>query len=147
MQKNYFKNESVEEVEKSYKKLISKYINKTKLMPDTVKVLKAIKNNKIKIGLVTNTFRKPVLETLKFHKIDNYFDEIVTADDSEKLKPFPDPVIKLCEKLNIMPDEAMLVGDTKNDYKAGKSAGCFVVGLNTHGDLMISGLKDLLELI
>jgi len=56
-------------------------------------------------------------------------------------------VIKLCEKLNVMPDETILVGDTKNDYKAGKGAGCFVVGLNTDGDLVIDKLSDMLGLV
>ena len=145
--KNYFKNKDTKEIEKLYKQLISEYMHKTKLLPDAKKVLEAIKNKNIKIGLVTNTFRKTVLEVLEFHKLKHYFNSIVSADDVERVKPYPDPVIKLCENLGIMPDEAILVGDTKNDYKAGKSAGCFVVGLNTHGDLVIGNLSDLLQLI
>ena len=145
--KKYFKNASVKEVGDAYKRLMLKYIHKTELLPDVKKVLEAIKKKNIKLGLVTNSFNSITSKILKHHKIKNYFDAIVTADDVEKLKPYPDPVIKLCEKLNVMPDETILVGDTKNDYKAGKGAGCFVVGLNTHGDLMISGLKDLLELV
>lgn len=145
--KNYYKGKDAKEIEKLYKNLISKYIRKTKLMPDAVKILKTIKNKKIKIGLVTNTFRKPTLETLKFHKISSYFDAVVTSDDVEMAKPYPDAVLKLCGKLNVMPDESILVGDTKNDCKAGKSAGCFVVGLNTDGDLVIDKLSDLMELV
>lgn len=145
--KNYYKNKDAEGIEKLYKKLISKYIHKTKLLPNAKKTLENIKHKRIKIGLVTNAFRKPTLETLKFHKIKDYFDAVVTADDVEKPKPYPDSIIKLCEKLNVMPDEVIFVGDTKNDYKAGKSAGCFFIGLNTHGDLMISELSDLLELV
>jgi HAD superfamily hydrolase (TIGR01509 family) len=145
--KNYFKNRDAKEIEKAYLKLITKHLEKTKLLPDAVKVLEAVKKKKIKIGLVTNTFRKPVIDTLKFHKINKYFDAVVTSDDVEKAKPYPDAIIKLCEKLNVMPDEAIVVGDTKNDYKAGKAAGCFVIGLNTNGDLVISRLSDLLELV
>ena len=89
--------------------------------------------------MVTDTFRKPVFRALEFHKIKKYFDAIVTADDSEKLKPSPDTVIKACEKLNVLPEETILVGDTKNDYRAGKSAGCFVVGLNTDGIWLLIG--------
>ncbi|MCH8329407.1 MAG: HAD hydrolase-like protein, partial [Nanoarchaeota archaeon] len=89
--KNYFKNKDVKEIGELYRKLISKYTHKTKLMPDAEKVLKNIKEKKIKIGLVTNTFRKPTLEILKFHKIENYFDKVITADDIERAKPYPDP--------------------------------------------------------
>jgi len=143
----YFKNVSVKELEDKYKKTMLKYIHEVVLMPDAEKVLKTIKKKKIKIGLVTNSFNNIVSKILKHHKIRSYFNSIVTADDVEKLKPYPDPVIKLCEKLKIMPDEAILVGDTKNDYKAGKGAGCLVVGLNTDGDLVIDKLGDLLELV
>jgi len=143
----YFKNASKEELVEKYKKTMLKYIHKVKLMPDAEKVLKTIKKKKIKIGLVTNSFNDIVSKILKYHKIRNYFNSIVTADDVEKLKPYPDPVLKLCEKLNVMPDEAILVGDTKNDYKAGKGAGCLVVGLNTDGDLVIDKLSDMLELV
>ena len=144
--KKYF-NASIKEIEDSYKSLMLKYVDKTKLMPDTIKVLKAIKKKKIKIGLVTNSFANITSKTLKFHKVREYFDGVVTADDVEKLKPYPDPVLKACEKLNVMPDETIYVGDTKTDYKAGKSAGSFFVGFNTHGDLIISKLSDLLELL
>ena len=116
-------------------------------MADAIKVLKAIKKKNIKIGLVTNSFTTPTLKTLKFHKIKQYFDAVVTADDVEKVKPYPDPVIKLCEKLKVNPDEAIVVGDSKSDYQAGKSAGCFFVGLNTDGDLIIDKLGDMLELL
>ena len=143
----YFKNTSLDELRDIYKKTMLKYIHKVILMPDAEKVLKTIKKNKIKIGLVTNSFSSLVTKVLKHHKINKYFDQIVTSDDVEKVKPYPDPVIKLCEKLKVMPDETMLVGDTKNDYKAGKSAGCFVVGLNTNGDLVIDRLSDLLDLV
>ncbi len=144
---NYFKNSDAKEIEKLYKHLISKYVNKTKLMPDAKKVLDAIKKKNIKIGLVTNTFGETVTAILKFHKLEEYFDKVVNADDVERVKPYPDPIFKLCENLKIMPDEAILVGDTKNDYKAGKAAGCFVVGLNTKGDLIIDELSGLLGLI
>jgi len=145
--KKYLKIESMKEVDAEYKKSVSKHKLAAKLMPDAEKVLQIIKKKKIKVGLVTNTVRNFTLEILKKHKIRHYFDAIVTGDDVEKPKPYPDPVIKLCEKLKVDPDETMLVGDTKNDYKAGKSAGCFVVGLNTDGDLVIDKLSDLLDLV
>ena len=116
-------------------------------MPDAKKVLKAIKKKNVKVGLVTNTLRKQTLDTLKYYKIENYFSSIVTGSDAERVKPHPDPILKLCKKLNVMPEETILVGDTKYDYKAGKAAGCFVVGLNTDGNLVIDKLSDLLGLV
>ena len=111
------------------------------------KILETIKRKKIKIGLVTNTYKEVVDRILNFHKIKSHFDVIVTADDVKKPKPYPDAVLKACKKLNVMADETIYVGDTKYDYKAGKSAGSFFVGFNTHGDLMISNLNGILQLL
>lgn len=142
----YFKSADFEELMKMDETLISEHRDKTHIMPGAKEALNYISGKKIKIGLVTNTPRKPAMELLQYHKIKDNFDAIVAGDDAERPKPYPDPVIELCNKLNVMPQEAMLVGDTKTDYKAGKAAGCMVVGFNTKGDLMISKLSDLREL-
>jgi len=145
--KNYFKDHDIKEVRKQYNASVDKNLEKSRAFPNVEKVLKKIKENKLKIGLVTNTVRQRTIKDLELNKIKEYFDVIVTADDVENPKPYPDPVLKACEELNVMPDEVIFVGDTKNDYKAGKSAGCFVVGIDMHADLIISKIEDMLELI
>ena len=135
------------EVKEVYRALIIKAIPKIKMLPGSREVLHEIKKKGIKIGLVTNNFKKPVKKILDFHNIGRYFHAIVAEEDIEMPKPYPDGILKACEKLNVQPDEVIYVGDRENDYKAGKAAGCFVVGLNTKGDLVISKLKNLLELL
>ena len=66
--KKYMKTNNVGDIETYHKKLILKYKNEVRLMPDAKAVLKAIKNKKIKIGLVTNTLRSQTL-----HKNENNF--------------------------------------------------------------------------
>ena len=145
--RKYFRGIDIEKLIKMDLELIRENKDKTKLMQGAKEILRHINDKKIRIGLVTNTPRKAAIELLEYHKIKDNFDAIVAGDDAERPKPYPDSVIKLCNMLNAMPQEAMLVGDTKNDYKAGKAAGCMVVGLNTRGDLMISRLEDLKQLI
>ena len=145
--KKHFKGVKVEEIKANYSKAIADNLHKSKLMPMAKEILKLIKDKNVKLGLVTNTSKELVIKALEAHGIDTFFDAIVTADDAERPKPYPDPVIKLCKNLGVEPQEAMLVGDTKNDYLAGKGAGCVVVGFNTKGDLMISKLSDLENLI
>lgn len=145
--KNYFEKQDFEKFHKVYNDLVRKHVDKGKLFSDTKKVLEAIKKNNIKIGLVTNTTRDRAINDLKFNNIQDYFETVVSGDDVEKPKPFPDPILKACEALKVEPDETIYVGDTKTDFKAGKSAGCFFVGMNIHGDLIISRLDGLLELL
>ena len=145
--KKNFPDKNIKEIKDQYKALIAKSIDKIKLLPGSKDVLLEIKKKNIRIGLVTNNFRKPVKKILELHKIGKYFDAIVAEEDVEMPKPYPDGILKACKKLNVQPDEIIYVGDRENDYKAGKAAGAFVVGLNTKGDLIISQLKDLLQLL
>jgi len=64
---------------------------------------------------VTNTLRGQTADKLRHHEIKNYFDAVVTGSEVERVKPCPDQVLKLCNKLDVMPEEAILVGDTKFD--------------------------------
>lgn len=145
--KTYFPGRDPEKVTRECVSLVAKNLSEIKLFPDAKKVLDEIRKKKHKIGLVTNSYRTLISKILKYHKIEKYFDVKVTSEDVEKPKPYPDPVLKACKKLDVMPDETIYVGDTKHDYQAGKAAGCFVVGLNTDGDLIIDKLGDLLELL
>jgi len=142
----YFK-EKAEAMKKICVDQINKNYKKIELLSGVEEVLRAIKKKKIKIGLATNNRIRLTTKVLKHYKIFDYFDAIVTRDDGLKPKPYPDPILKVCEKLKVMPDETIYVGDTKSDYKAGKSAGCLVVGLNTNGDLVIDKVSDLMDLL
>lgn len=83
-----------------------------------------------------------------------YFDEIVCGDDLEKGKPNPEIYLKTCEKLEVKPEEAVAIEDSKNGILAAESAGMQVImvpdlvepteELLTHVDVK---LPDLLEVI
>lgn len=145
--KLFFKGVELEKLRKEYNDMVIKHMDKGKLMKDAKEVLDGIREKKLKTGLVTNTTTKRAEAELRFHKVRELFDVVVTADDVERPKPYPDPILKACELLGVQADEIMYVGDTTNDYKAGKSAGAFVIGFNTKGDLIISELRNILELL
>jgi len=120
------------------------------LFPGAEEVVRRTRNDyKFKVGLVTNTPRENVSKILKHFKLSNHFDVIVTGDDVEKGKPDPEMVIKACEWLNVKPERVILVGDTKVDYQAGKSAGCFVIGMGSKskGDMHIEQLSELFRIL
>ena len=59
--------------------------------------------------------------------IYKYIDYYVCGDDEGKSKPSGDPIRKICNYLNVKPNESIMVGDTITDIKAGKDAGCLKV--------------------
>lgn len=62
-------------------------------------------------------------EFAKNYQIAHYFDEHVTADDTKKHKPDPDPVLAGIASVNGQASESIYIGDTINDLKAAHAAG------------------------
>lgn len=55
--------------------------------------------------------------------IAKYFDAHVTADDTQKHKPDPDPILAGLKKVNAAPESSIYIGDTINDLTAAHAAG------------------------
>ncbi len=100
-----------------------------------------------KKAIITNTPKHCTRHILKKFGIGKYFDTIVTSAEVEQGKPHPDMIFRACELLHVDPSDTVLVGDTESDVKAGRAAGCMVVGINTEADYTISSIVGILELV
>ncbi len=58
-----------------------------------------------------------------------YFDVIITGLSAEHTKPYPDPVLLAAKKMNVAPENCLMIGDTTVDMRAGRSAGTQTVGV------------------
>lgn len=58
-----------------------------------------------------------------------YFDVIVTGLSADYTKPYPDPVLLAAKKMNVAPENCLMIGDTTVDIRAGKSAGTQTLGV------------------
>jgi phosphoglycolate phosphatase len=64
--------------------------------------------------------------------LDSYFDFVFGGDAFERKKPDPLPLQKTCEALGTLPARTLMVGDSSNDARAARAAGCPVI-LVTYG--------------
>ncbi|MEE9351921.1 MAG: phosphoglycolate phosphatase [Thiotrichaceae bacterium] len=118
--------------------------------------LQAAKN--VKIGCVTNkaeAFTIPILKALGIH---DEFETIICGDTLEKKKPDPMPLLHACTQLGVLPENSMMLGDSKSDVKAARAAGfsiiCMSYGYN-HGedirnydpDEVIDSMTELTQLL
>jgi len=106
------------------------------LYPGVKQGLKWLKQQKIKLGCVTNKneqFTLPVLEQLGIH---DDFDIVISGDTLPQKKPDPAPLLHGADYFGVTPDKAMMIGDSINDVKASRAAGfnivCVSYGYN-HG--------------
>jgi phosphoglycolate phosphatase-like HAD superfamily hydrolase len=47
----------------------------------------------------------------------------------------------------VKPEEVILIGDTESDVKAGRAAGCRVIGINIDADFSINSISELPNII
>lgn len=59
-----------------------------------------------------------------------HFDSIVCGDTLPHKKPNPEPLLHICHTLQISPLDAIMIGDSKNDILAGKSANMPTLGVS-----------------
>ena len=58
---------------------------------------------------------------------------LVGAEDTERHKPDPDPLLEALARLDAAPDDAAYVGDSPFDIRAAKAAGLFAVAVGWGG--------------
>lgn len=124
--------------------IYGKHIDDITIYKDTKYTLQRL-NNYQKV-LITNTPTDLAKKILKKFDINLFFKHIITSDDVINEKPDPEIVLVACKKLNVNPNNVVLVGDTESDIKAGKAAGCTVIGFKIDGDYKIESLIELIDI-
>ncbi|MBN1103268.1 MAG: HAD family hydrolase [Deltaproteobacteria bacterium] len=107
------------------------------LIPGAARLLRVLSETGTKIALVTSTPKRYMdikLRVLRSSGIEALFDVILGADDVEKKKPDPEPLLECARRLGIAPGECVYIGDMRMDIRAGKSAGMKTVGVLTGFD-------------
>ena len=57
------------------------------------------------------------------------FTALITAQSTERMKPYPDPVLHAAELMGVAPEDCVMIGDTVVDILAGKAAGAQTIGV------------------
>jgi putative hydrolase of the HAD superfamily len=124
--------------------------------PNVDYVLLKLKGRGIKLGIVTDAPKLKAWVRLASIKLSNFFDVVVTFEDTKQLKPSKLPFKAALKKLKLKPQECLMVGDwPERDIKGAKAIGmrtCFAKYGNpkikkTDADYEISNIKMLLDIV
>ena len=93
------------------------------LFPGMKELIAELKKRGYKLGMVTSRLRRTTEQGMEKYGIMEYFDTVVTADDTDKHKPDPEPINIALEKLGSVPEKSIMLGDTMFDILCAKNAG------------------------
>lgn len=80
-------------------------------------------------ALITNKARRFTESLLAKLALTSHFEVIICGDDVSK-KPSPEPLLLACDKLNVIPSKAVMIGDSKSDILAAHAAKVDVIALS-----------------
>ena len=89
--------------------------------------LEGLRRRGLRLACLTNkptAFAKPLLEK---KGLAGFFEHVFGGDAFERKKPDPLPLLKTCEALGTPPSCTLMIGDSSNDARAARAAGCPVV--------------------
>ena len=125
------------ELERAVKTFITNFLSSidfVKINDNVLEVLEYVSETIRRSAIITNTYENVadgIFQNLRSRNLDikKYFTTIVTRDLVEEGKPNPDIIFYACDKLGVKPENMVFVEDSVSGVKAGKSAGCYVIGI------------------
>jgi N-acetyl-D-muramate 6-phosphate phosphatase len=113
---------------------------------------------KLPLGVVSSRDECSCMAFIDQFDFSRLFCVVVTSQTVRHTKPFPDPMLYAAEKLNISPENCLMVGDTSVDIRAAKLAGMQSVGVlcgfgserelrRAGADLILKSTEDLLTVL
>ncbi len=89
-------------------------------IPETLAELK----KSYRLGILTDAAREQAHQRLNFTGLQEYFDAVGTLHDTNIYKPGIEPFLHICQKLQVQPAEALMVGDNPGrDMKGARAVG------------------------
>lgn len=146
----------LEEYRKEYVKEADRFMTaNTRLFPETVSVLQALKEKGANIGIISTKYRYRIMELAKNNIPEGIIDLIVGGEDVKAAKPSPEGVFLALENLGTDKDTTLYIGDSIVDAETAQAAGMDFAGV-LHGATTaeeleayphVAIMKDLTELL
>jgi phosphoglycolate phosphatase len=90
-------------------------------------VIEELSDEDLKLAILTNNKSAYAEDILDKFDLTEYFPTIIGFNEVSNNKPDPEGLLKILEKWDVKPEEAIFIGDMTTDVQAGKAAGVTVI--------------------
>jgi beta-phosphoglucomutase family hydrolase len=142
LREKYKLKDSVETLEMEKEEILLKLIrNDIEPVAGVLVLIKRLNLRHIRLAVASGSSKQVVNYLLEKMKVASLFDAIVGAEDVQRSKPAPEIFLTAAQRLNVRPEECVVIEDANLGVEAAKKAGMKCVGYkNLH-----SGNQDLSE--
>ena len=111
--------------------MIKEQLNSIDFKP-VQELMDRLKENNIKIGIVTNDTTASSRVCFKMMGITDDIEFLRSKESNCKKKPNPEAIKQFCNTFNLKPEEVAVVGDATSDMDFGKNGNCgYLIGVMT----------------
>lgn len=132
--------------------LVHKKVLEQPLLPGVLKSIEDAHQKGLKLAIASSSGKDWIRGHLGRFNLTSRFDVITTADDVKNVKPDPELFILTLKKMDLSPDEAIVLEDSPNGIKAAHRAGLKCVAIPnriskqldlSQADLLIQSLEEI----
>ncbi|MEM3769666.1 MAG: HAD family hydrolase [Candidatus Bathyarchaeia archaeon] len=117
------------------------------LYPEVPEVLQKLRERKMKMGIITNTFKYDLEKVLSKLNLKGFFDVEVCIDVAGKAKPEKEIFNYALKKLGLQPSEVVFVGDEfEIDYEGALKAGLNAFLIDRENKIVDGNIKKIKNL-
>ena len=104
----------------------------TRLFPETLDVLRRLKERDAKVGIISTKYRFRIHDTMDQHLPADFLDIVVGGEDVTRAKPDPEGLLHAITELGVEKTDVLYIGDSTVDAETALAAGVDFAGV-THG--------------
>ena len=93
------------------------------IFPGIVDLLEGLREKGLLLAIVTSKNKSEFVDEVTPFGLNSYFQAVITASDTLKHKPNPEPILKGLDELQVLAEQAIYVGDAVYDLRSSKAAG------------------------
>lgn len=148
--------EPVDELHRIWSEAVLDFSHNVEVFEHMADTLETLKKSQKRLAIVTSKTKESMRDEFDHFQLNDYFDDIIDADDTKEHKPNPEPLLKSLGHLQMNASEAIYIGDSIYDMQSAHAANMkFGLALwgakKTEGfesaDYIFESPKDILSLI
>lgn len=105
------------------------FAKKVEILPNVKQTLQTLKNDGLKIAIVTNNGSRPAQKAIDRYQLNKLIDVLITREDAYRCKPNGAMVKKALDRLKVTSDESIFVGDSVVDILAARNSSVVSVAI------------------
>ena len=96
-----------------------------------------LKSRNYRLFCVSNSIRQTIITCLKGMDVIDYFEGIISNEDTTEAKPSPEPYLTLYRRFNLNPKECLILEDSPHGIESATKSGGNVLPVKNCNDVTL----------